>query len=645
MVSAQAAPRAEETAEAPATEAPAEEETLPESEPPTAQEPATAITAVFTNIQIPTWNLGERIPIVPQVWDADTPQIDVGTAGEDVEVIDQGSSEITPTVPADVGMSPKAKRKRKRRGSATKATDGRLVIRLKQSGPAQTAEATEDNERPGSTAVNQAETVQSVEDGAVLATEVADVQETREPVPDTEEVQPTDGVEPFVETVDAPRLEIGNQTPEGESARTQTDPEQGSVRGYSQSPPVAMGATAEAAEELSAGPTVREQATEIMLLLESAMRNVCAWSERIEAQTSEKAERNAMVWKRRLENCEESLKQKSASLLEAEKGQEELRKALEAKDAELAKVRTELEVERRTRTDAARFREELREAQADVKSLRRRNGVLKEDVEKARQEEKRMSEAFEMLNAEMKRSKEMWKRIETRLVADIEQTTQENRTIKQALEKRRTAMEKLQQEKDEAVRCHRQVQEQLGPLRMELSVVTKDLEKARANRKAQQQEIDRLLGELGQKRQRVEANLRRIVERFREQTSAAIQVATATALQGWAEQAAELQVLRADKANRDLRGPGFWKLDQANCEAVQKNLTTDFLRLGLTHREEITKLLNTHDELVRRMETEMEAVAEPVRPASQPTEGAEDADDEEPAEELEPSILPVLTED
>jgi hypothetical protein len=49
------------------------------------------------------------------------------------------------------------------------------------------------------------------------------------------------------------------------------------------------------------------------------------------------------------------------------------------------------------------------------------------------------------------------------------------------------------------------------------------------------------------------------------------------ALQAWAEQAAELQVLRADKANRDLRGPGFWKLDKANCEAVQQNLTTDFM--------------------------------------------------------------------
>jgi hypothetical protein len=100
-----------------------------------------------------------------------------------------------------------------------------------------------------------------------------------------------------------------------------------------------------------------------------------------------------------------------------------------------------------------------------------------------------------------------------------------------------------------------------------------------------------------------------------------------------------------DKANRDLRGPGFWKLDQANCKAVEKNLTTEFLRLGLTHREEITKLLGEHDALVRRMETEMEAVAEPVRPASEPTGETEDADDEETADEQDPSILNVLNED
>jgi hypothetical protein len=68
-----------------------------------------------------------------------------------------------------------------------------------------------------------------------------------------------------------------------------------------------------------------------------------------------------------------------------------------------------------------------------------------------------------------------------------------------------------------------------------------------------------------------------VVDKFREKIKAEIEVATATALQGWSKQAAELQVLRVDKANQELQGLGFWKLDKANCEPVQKNLTTDFI--------------------------------------------------------------------
>jgi hypothetical protein len=108
-----------------------------------------------------------------------------------------------------------------------------------------------------------------------------------------------------------------------------------------------------------------------------------------------------------------------------------------------------------------------------------------------------------------------------------------------------------------------------------------------------------------------------------------------------------LQVLRADKANRDLRGPGFWKLDEANCEAVQKNLTTDLLRLALNHHEAITKLLEGQETLVSNMRTEIETVAEQVVPA-EPTgavKGSEYDDDEEETAEQEPSILNVLNED
>jgi hypothetical protein len=42
-------------------------------------------------------------------------------------------------------------------------------------------------------------------------------------------------------------------------------------------------------------------------------------------------------------------------------------------------------------------------------------------------------------------------------------------------------MEKLAQERDAAVRRHRQAQEELGALRMEMSVATKDLKRVRAN--------------------------------------------------------------------------------------------------------------------------------------------------------------------
>jgi chromosome segregation ATPase len=205
---------------------------------------------------------------------------------------------------------------------------------------------------------------------------------------------------------------------------------------------------------------------------------------------------------------------------------------LEVKDAELAKVRAELENERMKRTEVNKLREEVREAQADVKSLRRQNGVLKDDLDASWQNEKRMSDAFEMLNAEMKKSKDTWKRIQTRLVSDVERAHEDNGKLAQALAHRNAEMEKLAQERDAAVRRHRQAQEELGPLRLDLSVAAKDLKKVRANQDSQQREIDRLIGELGKKTELVQGNLKWIVEKFREQTNAAIQVATATTLKG-----------------------------------------------------------------------------------------------------------------
>jgi hypothetical protein len=104
MVVDQTTPMAEATADALA-----EEEALPEPKPPMAQEPTAETTAAFTDIKIPRWNLGERIPIAPKVWDADTLQVKVGAAEADVDIINLDDSKITPAAPETFRKSPKEK--------------------------------------------------------------------------------------------------------------------------------------------------------------------------------------------------------------------------------------------------------------------------------------------------------------------------------------------------------------------------------------------------------------------------------------------------------------------------------------------------------------------------------------------------------
>jgi chromosome segregation ATPase len=110
------------------------------------------------------------------------------------------------------------------------------------------------------------------------------------------------------------------------------------------------------------------------------MDRVRAWKGPADAQQLATAEADIATLQRRLANCEEVLKLKVLSLTEAEKGQAELRKALAAKEAELVAVRQEAAEERRRGTNANYLRGKLRNAEADIRSLQRRNGILRSDV-------------------------------------------------------------------------------------------------------------------------------------------------------------------------------------------------------------------------------------------------------------------------
>jgi hypothetical protein len=145
-------------------------------------------------------------------------------------------------------------------------------------------------------------------------------------------------MEPVMEMVDALMPMVDDQAPE-EVAWDHTDTEWETIPVSLSSSLVSTAATAVVVGKVPTKLTIhsmQQEVNKIMLMLEKTME--CEWSERIEAKTLATVEHDVTIWKRRLANWEESLKWKVAALMEAEKGQSELRKTLEAKDTELTKV-------------------------------------------------------------------------------------------------------------------------------------------------------------------------------------------------------------------------------------------------------------------------------------------------------------------
>jgi hypothetical protein len=99
------------------------------------------------------------------------------------------------------------------------------------------------------------------------------------------------------------------------------------------------------------------------------------------------------------------------SLTEAEKGQAELRKALAAKEAELVAVHQEAAEERRRGTDTNHVRGRLRTAKEDIRSLQRRNGILRSDITEARSKEKQMEATIAGMKTDMEQLRKRWEQV------------------------------------------------------------------------------------------------------------------------------------------------------------------------------------------------------------------------------------------
>jgi hypothetical protein len=261
----------------------AEEEDGSDEEERLAQEREADPAAAPQNLQIPPWNLDERIPFAPQEWDADTPQIGVGAADDGVEIIDLEESEQPPVVAEPPRRSPAETRARRRKRPAHRKAKGRFIIRLRETSSAHTADATEDEGRPAQTVDNFAsQPVQEAPKDAVLAIDVASVQRQEDPVPGTEEVRSTDGRGEVPAPVDTP---AESQVQAEQGTHNPAETERNTAPLSSQSSPAST-----AARRMSATGPVGDQREEILAILGTAMDRVRAWKGPADAQQLATAE-------------------------------------------------------------------------------------------------------------------------------------------------------------------------------------------------------------------------------------------------------------------------------------------------------------------------------------------------------------------
>ena len=102
-----------------------------------------------------------------------------------------------------------------------------------------------------------------------------------------------------------------------------------------------------------------------------------------------------------------------------------------------------------------------------------------------------------------------------------------------------------------------ELQTELSRVRMESQVQVKQLQRRKELIGEANKRITELLATLQEGSRKAMMHVKKIIEKFRKQTDEDIDAPTTTTLQQWCAQAAELQVLRADKVNRDLKGSGF----------------------------------------------------------------------------------------
>ena len=92
-----------------------------------------------------------------------------------------------------------------------------------------------------------------------------------------------------------------------------------------------------------------------------------------------------------------------------------------------------------------------------------------------------------------------------------------------------------------------------------------------------------------------EDKIRAILRRHKLNTLKMVSESMEKGWKTWSAQAAELQLLRADKENRKAQGQGFFKMKEEAICTIQEDIAKDLSDIAACHQEEVNRLMQEID--------------------------------------------------
>ena len=200
--------------------------------------------------------------------------------------------------------------------------------------------------------------------------------------------------------------------------------------------------------------------------------------------------------------------------------------------------------------------------------------------------------------------------------------------------------------------------------RLDLLLAQNKLLQTEAENNAQIDDLRRTLAATQFQASITEERIRAILKRHKLNTLKMVNESIDKGWKTWSAQAAELQLLRADRDNRKAHGQGFFKMTEEAISTVQEDIAKDLYEIAACHREEVSRIMQEFDkhdvdtvvqldnlESERRNQTTGLGApeTEKPRPSTEDThkfiESEDEDEDEEDVQQPEPSLFDILQDD